>query len=448
MPLSSFTGLPAIASGSDATPGLFNSRYSILSQNLDELNAATSNFSSNYSGDIFSNLSNQVFNVRDYGAVGDAVADDTAAIQAAISAATANGGIVFIPSTTANTYLVTGLTLSGASGVALRGDGVQFNAPTLQFTSYSNSAIVEMNGVRYCTIRNLNFDGVSEVSHGINIWAEPGNGSFECRFHEVFVQNCVRGFSIGSTNNIQASEIDLYNCTASSCSYGLEITGQNSLNMRSYGLKLDSCVTGMRLDNGNIVATSTLWTLQSSVDIELGAAQRPNVFLGGDSEQGTGRFMLAPSNGNNFITRFDGLFIEASSSSNTVDFVLDASLFYITYNNCHFGAGAGVQLNGFTPIPSSRSLGLKVFNNCLWNNSNDTVTDAQVSGTATNLSVITQILDIAAPVFSGNTIRVEGTFTPASGTASGKTGDITWDSSYVYVCQSTDSWSRTTLNTF
>jgi hypothetical protein len=37
---------------------------------------------------------------------------------------------------------------------------------------------------------------------------------------------------------------------------------------------------------------------------------------------------------------------------------------------------------------------------------------------------------------------------PASGTASGTTGDMEWDTSYVYVCTSTDSWSRATLNTF
>ncbi len=49
---------------------------------------------------------------------------------------------------------------------------------------------------------------------------------------------------------------------------------------------------------------------------------------------------------------------------------------------------------------------------------------------------------------SGATIRVATTFTPASGTASGNTGDIVWDSSYVYVCQSADSWSRATLETF
>lgn len=40
------------------------------------------------------------------------------------------------------------------------------------------------------------------------------------------------------------------------------------------------------------------------------------------------------------------------------------------------------------------------------------------------------------------------TNTPASGTAAGTTGDVTWDASYVYVCSSTSSWRRAALSAF
>ena len=39
----------------------------------------------------------QVFNVKDYGAVGNGVTDDATAIQAAINAAAVAGGIIYIP---------------------------------------------------------------------------------------------------------------------------------------------------------------------------------------------------------------------------------------------------------------------------------------------------------------------------------------------------------------
>jgi hypothetical protein len=49
---------------------------------------------------------------------------------------------------------------------------------------------------------------------------------------------------------------------------------------------------------------------------------------------------------------------------------------------------------------------------------------------------------------SGATLGIPETFTPSVGTASGATGAVTWDTSYVYVCTSTDSWRRATLAAF
>lgn len=45
-------------------------------------------------------------------------------------------------------------------------------------------------------------------------------------------------------------------------------------------------------------------------------------------------------------------------------------------------------------------------------------------------------------------ILPSGGSVPSTGTDSGVTGQIAWDSSFIYVATSTDSWSRATLNTF
>jgi len=48
----------------------------------------------------------------------------------------------------------------------------------------------------------------------------------------------------------------------------------------------------------------------------------------------------------------------------------------------------------------------------------------------------------------GSTIRLGTSRTPASATATGNTGEICWDSGYLYVCVATNTWKRTSLSTW
>ncbi len=71
-----------------------------------------------------------VFDVRDYGATGDGSTDDEDEIEAAITAATANGGIVLFPNEGGSTYkfltaitVPSDVTLWFASGASIMGDG-------------------------------------------------------------------------------------------------------------------------------------------------------------------------------------------------------------------------------------------------------------------------------------------------------------------------------------
>ena len=90
--------------------------------------------------------------VKDFGAVGDGVADDTAAIQAAINAVSSNQKIVFPP----GTYKITsGLTLS-TDYVALVGHGLE-NAPTIKCTTASVNILTINAGA--CSIERLKFYG-------------------------------------------------------------------------------------------------------------------------------------------------------------------------------------------------------------------------------------------------------------------------------------------------
>jgi hypothetical protein len=51
-------------------------------------------------------------------------------------------------------------------------------------------------------------------------------------------------------------------------------------------------------------------------------------------------------------------------------------------------------------------------------------------------------------VFTTPKLRVSNPVAPASATATGTAGDITWDSNFVYVCVATDTWKRSALTTW
>ena len=58
-------------------------------------------------------------------------------------------------------------------------------------------------------------------------------------------------------------------------------------------------------------------------------------------------------------------------------------------------------------------------------------------------------LDILAPTarldINSNIMRLRTSKTPASGNDIGNTGDMCWDSNYIYVCTSTNNWKRSSL---
>jgi uncharacterized protein YjlB len=51
-------------------------------------------------------------------------------------------------------------------------------------------------------------------------------------------------------------------------------------------------------------------------------------------------------------------------------------------------------------------------------------------------------------VISDDVLNVSTSKTPASASATGATGDIAWDTNYIYVCTATNTWKRTAIATW
>lgn len=132
-----------------------------------------------------------VVNVKDYGAVGDGMHDDTAAIQAAIDTAEASGGgIVFIP---AGTYIVSSTLVVDRSRVHIVGAGM--GATTLKASAFVTGTILRFTGLSttsrnfYSLIQNLGIDGNNcSGALGLHLkWTSL------FRLINVFITNCPAG---------------------------------------------------------------------------------------------------------------------------------------------------------------------------------------------------------------------------------------------------------------
>ena len=172
----------------------------------------------------------ETISVKDFGAKGDGVTDDAAAIQAAISAA-GNNATVLLP---AGTYVIgsAGLLVSGKTGLQIRGDRAilkitgaasqtfgAFSATQILFSNCTRSGLfgVEINGnsvsvnaVGFSACTDCVFDDNTVYSSGNNGQVIAGGGTRN-RFRRNTIYSSIgtaRGMWLGN-NNATDMEVDL-----------------------------------------------------------------------------------------------------------------------------------------------------------------------------------------------------------------------------------------------
>lgn len=159
---------------------------------------------------------NAVFNVKDFGATGDGITDDTAAIQAALTAAGVSGGTVYFP---AGTYLVSAsllfdssVTIRGVNRLAVnilqvgafrvfqattRATALTFRVDISDLSIYNASGVptagaygIDMQGVSFWTIRRV---VIRYMERGINCGINAASGGFYGEIFSPELASCTAG---------------------------------------------------------------------------------------------------------------------------------------------------------------------------------------------------------------------------------------------------------------
>ena len=213
-----------------------------------------------------------VFNVKDFGAVGDGTADDTAAIQAAIDAVIGAGTpasttrkishVVYLPP---GTFKITApLVAVSVQGLRIIGAGseITFLKPVGTFDT-----VLDLDGVAYGRIGGFTITSgaTHNIDSGIKLeWTTAASRSTTTiEFFDIFMRNLTvrAGFAIGVDDpNVQVSEITFYRCNVA----GTWTVGEST--DWQFGFELGNGVAGNTLNLNLIECHAVRWNRGVSWD--------------------------------------------------------------------------------------------------------------------------------------------------------------------------------------
>lgn len=194
-----------------------SNQINVLTQNIGDINTLTTTDKTNVvnaineiDGNLASTnkyLEDISINVKDFGAVGDGITDDTNAIQNAIaSVGGSGGGVVYVPS---GTYKVSSLLLW--TGVLLMGSDKE--STIIKNDGVSTDPLIKLggNGTRNASVENMTLNGNSTSSHGLYLIYFT-NGSY---INNVDIVNCQVGLYISKCWYANFSNMRITDCGTS-----------------------------------------------------------------------------------------------------------------------------------------------------------------------------------------------------------------------------------------
>lgn len=346
----------------------------------------------------------------------------------------ANGDIAIDANTGIIDFLVEGCTFDLVSGLAIQLYGLinpRFNNNIIRRQPDRHSAISSCQGGSWSNNRFLNYGSLPSITgltietgnyalqHNNNIYfAGAGgagiialNNSNHCIFDaDIFIgDGAATGIlSVGSSNNT------ISDCRFINCGFGIALGKDSSTTPvpSSNNFMTDNafrnCVSGAY----RIV--DSVCTNNSIISLDYDSSVGVPVIL--DSGTGTISLNTRPGVGTQLIAPDGNVMFLISGNTHGFRMGVDSSNSYVEgVDNTGSGSYQPLVVNGST-VDLRNS-----------NNSKLTITP--------NLSTFTNNLSIVGS-------------TPASAAAAGTTGQIAWDSSFIYICTATNTWKRVAIATW
>lgn len=309
-----------------------------------------------------------VVNVMDFGATGDGTADDTVAIQAAITVAVAagtatSGRTVFFP---AGQYKITATLLADlAKGVHLVGAGRNATV-LLPSAALAGLPVIKLQDYYHCGVTDMTIQGTtgSEPSAAILSWRERNNGvvpGMICQkmhvraVHMTAVQRGIQWANSGSGadgNNDQSTVTNCYVGVFTVAAY--DIAGVNSVWHRFNGGEIVSGPIAWRMASGSFTAQGTVLGALSDVEVDVTAGTyiHPTALIGvGSEDAGSGCKILRTAAVAGFNIKYLGYERTQSAATKTmIDFAATTySSFTMTASHADLGqTGQVVQFTDAT----------------------------------------------------------------------------------------------------